>query len=277
MRRTLFTYITLGVVLMAGMACSADYKKYTAWSRKGTIAEKDSAAYYFYNREDYEKAAFIFEELQGAYRGQPRAKEVLLRYAYCKYNVGFYVVSAYQFEQYAKQYPNDERTPEALFQVAYCYYLESAPHYLDQSFTIKAINQFQLFINRFPFDKRVDQCSELMTELRERLARKAFENANLYFKVENYKAALTAFEAMTQDYPDSRYREEAEFLHVKSAVLLAGVSTERRKKNRYLDAIEFYEKFVDKYPSSVHLKEAEGLYLKAKKNLGKILAAQASR
>ena len=258
------------------MACGQEYKKYTQYSRKGTIAQKDSAAMYFYEvKKDYDKAGFLFEELRNAYRGQERGKEMLYYFAECKYQTAFYVLAAYYYEQYAQQYPNDPKAEECVFKVGYCYYLQSAPHYLDQDFTRKTLAQFQLFINAYPFSDKVEEANRLMTEMRERLAQKDFEAAKLYFNISNYKSAVASLEVFAQEFPDSRYVEEARFLQFDAAVELANQSTVRRKKNRYLDALEYYEKFVDTYPNSVYLKEAEGIYVRAKKDLGKIQAQEA--
>ena len=120
------------------------------------------------------------------------------------------------------------------------------------------------------------KANELMTELRERLAKKAFENANVYYKIQNFRAATKAFEVMIQEFPDSRYREQAQYLWFKSAADLADNSIFSKKKNRYLDALDLYERFVDKYPASPYLKEAENAYVKAKKGYGKVLAEEAS-
>ncbi len=267
--------IGLGWLLLSG--CSAEYRQYNKWSRKGTLAQKDSAAFFFYEKEDYEKAAYLFEELKGAYRGDARAKTILYHFAYAKYKDGFYVVAAYYFESYTQLYPNDELTPECLFMVGYCYYLESAPHYLDQEYTKKAITQLQLFINTYPRADQVPRANVLIAQLRERLAKKEFETANLYYRIENYSAGVTAFKVMIQEYPDSKYREEAQYLLFESAAALASVSSERRKKNRYLDAIELYEKFVDRYPESKFLRDAEATFVKAKRELGKILAKEEER
>ena len=153
--------------------------------------------------------------------------------------------------------------------IGYCYYLESDPFYLDQNYTTKAINQFQLFINTYPFSDKVDQCNELMGTLRERLAQKELETARLYFNTEKYKAAVTSFEVFMKEYPDSRYREEAHFMLIRSAFNLAEVSISSKKKNRYLDAIDWYEDFIDKYPTSVFQKDAESIYAKSKKRIRK--------
>lgn len=261
--------VLLFVGLIAG-GCSKEYRKYNTYSRKGSLSERDSAAFFFYREGNYEKASLLFEELQNDYRGSDRAKEMLYYYAYSKYQFGLYIVGAYYFEQFHTLYPNDERAPECLYMVAYCYFLESAPHYLDQEFTNKAIGQFQLFINSYPFHERVEEANETITKLRERLANKSFETARLYYDLERYRAAVTSFEVMMQEYPDSRYREEAQFLIFKSALLLAEVSTNRRKRNRYLDAIEYYERFIDKFPRSPFRKEAEVLYQRSRKGLEKL-------
>lgn len=260
-------FILIGLL---GGGCSQEYRTYNNYSRKGSLSERDSAAFFFYRQGNYEKAALLFEELQNDYRGSERAKEMLYYYAYSKYEFGLYIVGAYYFEQFYKLYPNDPRAAECLYMVAYCYFLESAPHYLDQEFTNRAINQFQLFINSFPYHERVADANESINQLRERLAHKSFETARLYYRLGKYRAAVTSFEVMMQDYPDSRYREEAQFLYFKSALLLAEVSTNRRKRNRYLDAVEYYERFIDKYPRSVFRKEAESLYQRARKGLEKL-------
>ncbi|MEO1448100.1 MAG: outer membrane protein assembly factor BamD [Bacteroidota bacterium] len=271
MRNSLIIIISLTGALLLGEACTPEYKQYTQWSRKGTISQKDSAAFYFYNRGDYEKASFLFEDLQNAYRGGERAKTILYHYAYSKYKFGLYVVAAYYFEQFTKLYPSDDLTAECSFMIGYCYYLESAPHYLDQTFTDKAISQFQLFVNNYPKSDKVDECNKLMTELRERKAKKAFESAKLYYKVGNHRAAVTALKVLIQEFSDSRYREEAMYLLFRSSVELADVSVNSKKKNRYLDALDYYTSFVDRYPNSVYLKEAEAVYMKAQKSLEKFV------
>jgi outer membrane protein assembly factor BamD len=270
----LFIFAGLALWLIIGTGCSSEYQQYNKWSRKGTLAEKDSAAFFYYRKGDYEKAAFLFEELRGAYRGDARGKTILYHFAYSKYEDGFYVVAAYYFENYTQLYPNDAKSAECLFMVGYCYYLESAPYYLDQEFTIKAITQLQLFINTYPRADQVPRANVLIAQLRERLAQKEFEAARLYYRIEKYESGVTAFKVMIQEYPDSRYREEAQYLLFESAAALAMVSSSRRKKNRFLDSIDLYETFVDRYPNSQFVKAAEANYVKVKRELGKIMAEE---
>ncbi len=260
------------IALAALASCSPELKKYNQYSRKGNLVEKDSAAFYYFRQGDCDKASYLLEELQAAYRGQPRAKDVLYTYAYAKYNCGFYIIGGYYFEQFAKLYPNEPRTAECAFMVGYCYVLESAPYYRDQEFSKKAIDQFQLFINSYPRHEKVEEATTLIGTMREKLALKDFETANLYYRIENYKAAVTSYRVFVSEFPDSRYREEAEFLEFKSAVLLAEQSVIDKQRNRYLDAIDLYEEFILRYPNSLYKKESEKLYAKTKEVLGKLSA-----
>lgn len=274
MRKTLVILLILSTALGLLSSCGTEAqlrKRMNNYVKKGTIEEKDSAAYYFYKNESYEKAAFMFEELMSLRRGDPRSADYLYHFAYCKFNQKLFISSSFYFEQYTQQYPSGEKFEECAFMVAYSYYLQSDPYFLDQEYTNKALNQFQAFVNIFPASEKVAEANEIMAELRERLAHKAFEQANLYLKIGNYKAGVEAFKNLIRQYPDSRYREEAQFLLVKCAVELAEVSVISKRRNRYLDAVDYHQEFIDRFPNSTFAKEAENLYEKAQRGLGKIV------
>jgi outer membrane protein assembly factor BamD len=265
--RIFFLLGLAGLIIMS--SCNKELRKYNNYARKGSIAERDSAAFYFYERESYEKAAYLFEDLMRLARGGHRGPEYLYHFAYSKYKQGLFISASFYFDQFTQQYPNHPKTEESAYMVAFCYYQQADPPYLDQTYTKKAIEQFQVFVNIYPASEKVSEANVLIQNLWERLAEKEFEQANLYFKVENYKASLEAFRVFMRSYPDSRYREQSHFMVFKSAVKLAEVSTDRKIRNRFLDAVDIYEKFTARYPNSPYLREAEGLYDKAQKFLRK--------
>jgi len=96
---------------------------------------------------------------------------------------------------------------------------------------------------------------------------KAYDNAKLYYRMEDYKAATIAFKNMLNDFPDTEYREELLFLSLKANYKLASNSVEKKKKDRFEETIKSYTKFVDNYPSSSYLREAESIYEDAQKQL----------
>lgn len=264
------------VIGLLGMSCSKDVRQYRKYSLKGGVAEKDSAAFFFYKRGDYEKAAFLFEELLGYYRSNTRYQEILYHLAYSRYNQRRYLESSQFFEQFTKRFPNVERTEECAFLLAVSFYKLSLPYYLDQTPTLKAMDQLQYFLVSYPYSEHKEQSQEYMGDLRERLAKKSLELARLYYKREDYRAAVTSFKVFLQEYPDSRYREEGHFNWFLAAADFARNSTDRRKENRYKDALDVYEEFLERYPDSGYLKDAEQTFAKVRKELGEILIEKES-
>ena len=92
--------------------------------------------------------------------------------------------------------------------------------------------------------------------LRKKLERKAFENADLYYKTGNFKAAAVSFENLLVQYPDIDNVERILFMVVKSYNNYAENSVALRKVDRYHSVITAYKNFIYKYPSSKFTAEA---------------------
>jgi outer membrane protein assembly factor BamD len=273
MRKIIVPFLLLtALVLMVTLTGCDPYRKL---AKSDAIADKDSAAMAYYNHKKYDQAVYIFEELMAVYRGHPRMEEMYYYYAYCKYFMGELVTAAFYFDDYSQKYPSSKHAEEFEFMTAKCYYQISDPYYLDQKYTEKAINQFQLFLSRHPDTRHKEKSMEYLTELRERLAKKAFEQAKLYHKIGKHKAGVEAFKVMINQYPDSKFREESQFLLLKSAVDLAASSITTKRLDRYNEAMEFHEKFVEKFPSSKFADEAANLRAEIERNQKKLLEEKA--
>lgn len=222
----------------------------------------------YYNEGDYLQASEILEDLVTLYRGSRQGKEVRYYHAYCYYGMEDYVMASYYFDRFRKTFPNSERAEEAFFMSAYCDYLNSPEWSLDQSETRKAIHKLQLFADRYPNSARTDSCTELITELRGKLERKAFEKSKLYLRTMHYRAAVRSFENTLEEFPDSRYQEDILFLKFKAGFELASKSIESKKADRIEEAIQSYRKFADAFPNSEHREEAKKMFrsLKAERN-----------
>ena len=155
---------------------------------------------------------------------------------------------------------------------AYCYYLDSPQFTLDQTNTLKALNELQLFVDQYPYSKRVEECNQLIDKLRFKLETKDYQNAKLYFRMEEYRAAYTAFRNIVKDYPSTVYREESLFLAFKSAFMLAENSIESKKSERYAMALSSYSEFSAAYPESLYKKEADGIAKDCSERLEKLSA-----
>lgn len=261
MRNSLLIIVT--VVLMTSLGCS----EYNKVLKSNDIEFKYTKALEYFKDGKCYQALPIFEELIGMVRGTMRAEDVYYYYAQSQYCVGDYYLANYYLKNFVKTFANSKYTEECLFLAAMCSYQLSPNFSLDQSDTRTAIDEFQLFIDRYPYSKLKDSCNTMVGELRHKLEKKSFEVASLYAKTEKYKSAVIALNNSLKDYPDTQYREDIMFLLVKSSYLYAQGSIESKKLERFNDTIDRYYTFVAHFPESKYLSEAEHYFVQSQKYL----------
>jgi outer membrane protein assembly factor BamD len=260
---SLVLVLILSVMIGLG-SCRSNYQKVL---KGNDIQKKYELAKVYYNKKDYFRALELLEELVNVYRGTEQAEDIYYYYAYCHYGLKDLITARYHFKTFAETYPRSTRAEECRYMSAYCYYLDSPEYTLDQENTYKAIESLQLFINLYPTSTRVAECNELIDKLRNKLQSKSYINAKLYYNIGDYKSAIYAFRNSIDDFPDTSYKEEMEFLTIKSSFLYAKNSIESKKAERYLETIDYYQNFVDSYGSSKFIKEAQTFYDNSRKEL----------
>ena len=95
--------------------------------------------------------------------------------------------------------------------LAECYYGLSPNYNLDQVYTKKAIEEYQVFIDFFPLNERVNKAEEKINELNEKLALKNFTVAQIYEKMDYYTASMKYFDYVVETYHDTQYAPKALF------------------------------------------------------------------
>jgi outer membrane protein assembly factor BamD len=138
---------------------------------------------------------------------------------------------------------------------------------LDQISTVSAVEGFQQFVNTYPNSDRVAECNKLIDEMRDKLEKKAFSSAELYFKMSDYQSAIHSFENLLTEYPDSERAEEIQYLLVESSYNYATNSIFEKREERYEDTIEQYQDFVERYPSSKYMNKLNDIHDKTLEQL----------
>lgn len=257
--------IILIVVAIAFTSCN----KYQKLLKSKDSELKYTKALEFYNKGDYFKAVQLFDELIFVFRGTPKSEKIYYYYTYCHYFQDDYILASHHFKQFAKTFPKSEFAEECFFMSAYCTFKDSPHVSLDQTNTIDAIKELQLFINIYPNSARVKQCNELIDKLRLKLEVKDFSIAKLYYQTKNYNASIYAFNIFIKEYPGSKSIEDALFYVLKSNFIYAENSIESKKKERYRNSVDSYNKLVTLFPQSKYLKEAGSIYKNSTKELEK--------
>jgi len=258
------TFATLVVVLLVFSFGCSEYQKVL---KSGNNDLKYETGVDLYKKGDYTKALQFFDILRAVYRGTDKGEELTYLTAQCYFNTHDYQIASYYYKQYVQMYPRGEKAEECTYQSAYCNYLSSPRYSLDQTNTYAALNELQSFINMYPKSPKVAEANKLMDELRNKLEKKDFEIAKMYYRMRRYQAAITSFENLLDDYPDTDYKEEVFYLTVKAYFEYAENSIYSKRKERYEKTVESYNSLKYLFPESKYLKELGDINEKAKQNI----------
>ncbi len=220
-----------------------------------------------YEKGDFNKALQFFDLLRAIYRGTDKGAKLTYYTANCYYQTKNYTVAGYYYKQYTQMYPRSEYAQECSFLAAYCSFLNSPRPGLDQSSTYQALSELQQFIDAYPKSKQVKDANQLMDKLRAKLETKAYNISKLYYRMGDYQAAITSFENLMDNYPDSDYQEDVLYYIAKAYFLYAEKSIYQKKAERYEKTVEAYNNLLYFYPESKHLKDVKGINEEARKHL----------
>lgn len=253
-----FTSVSLLAVslLLLFAACS----KYEKLLKSDDYILKYDKAIEYYEKKDWVRSATLIEQILPVYRGTDKAERLSLYLANAYYNRRDYIMAAHLYNTFIRDFPASSLSEDAHFMRALCnYYLSPRPS-LDQSYSLTAIDQFRLFNTRFPNSVRVAKANQYIEELKDKLIEKSYLSSRLYFDMGDYRAAITAFKASLNDYPQTKRREEILFLILKSSYLLAENSVPNKQLERFENAVDEYYVFIDEFPESSYKNEAERYY-----------------
>ncbi|MEO9532777.1 MAG: outer membrane protein assembly factor BamD [Crocinitomicaceae bacterium] len=255
-----FSLLTLSIVLFS---CT-EFSKLV----KSTDNEaKKAGALKYYEEEEYIKSITLLEEIIPYYKLTPSGEHLYYTYCMANYELGDYYLSGYYWKRFIRQYPTSKHVEEATYLSAMCAVHNSPQYKLDQTETLNALDELQIFIDLYPESNRIDTCNQIMDRLNGKLERKQFENSRMYHKTENYKAAVVAFDGFLEKYPNSGYKEEALYLSLKSSYSLAINSIESKKLERLEATLKSYRTFVAAFPESAWISDAESIKSKTEKEM----------
>ncbi|MBK9981621.1 MAG: outer membrane protein assembly factor BamD [Saprospiraceae bacterium] len=210
----------------------------------------------YYDAGDYLRAQTLMELILNQFRGTSQGEELFFKYAYTHFHLANYELAATYFTNFTTTFGYSSYTEEADYMIAYSYYKQSPSFRLDQDPSIKAIDAFQDFANKYPQSDRVPECNKLIDELRSKLEEKAYAQGQLYYDLSQYQAAVTSFKNMLSSFPESSRAENIRFLILKASYEYAARSVYAKRAERYEEAKTMYTEYMNRYPKGPHAKDA---------------------
>ena len=230
---------------------------------------KYEAAFKYYDEGKYSKAGSLFESLSVLTNGTQRDDTVRFYWGLSNYKFKDYYTAETNFSNFLETYPRSPFASEARYLRIDCLYRSTLRWELDQNPTYKAMTEISEYMLEFPDTPHMQTCRDMLQELNDRLDKKAYEAAKLYYKMENYKSSRIAFRNVLKDDADNIYREDILYYIAMSSYKYANMSVPEKQKERYLTFVDDYLNFIGEIPQSRYRKELDNVYRRAQKALGR--------
>ena len=259
-------FFLLVMMCLLGCVSCSKYSKLL----KGTDNEaKYKAALEYYEEQNYDRALQLFDVMQAYYRTKPEGETIAYLTAECYYNKKDYTIASSYYKRFVSKYPFSKNAEDALYKSATCYYIMSPKITLDQSDTYTAISEYQNFIDVYPQSPKVAEANGRIDTLRMKLEDKEYDICQLYFKMEEYQAAITTYEAFLREHPNTKYREEILNNMVINYYRYAENSVRSKQRERYELALEKYNTLCYVFPESEYIAKLEPTVNKIREKLEK--------
>ena len=252
--------------LLAAVGCKSEYELLLEGN---DVDAKYAAAFEYFNQGKYQRASQLFESLSALTNGTDRGDTVQYYWGLSNYRYRDYYTAETNFTNFIATYPLSPFAPDAGFFRIDCLFRQTLRYELDQKPTRNALSAIARYLVENPDSPYRPLCENMTTELNGRLDRKAYENARLYYKMEDYQAASVALRNVLKDNSENIYREDILYYIAMSSYKYASMSVQNKQKERYLIFVDDYLNFVGEYPESSYRGELDGLYKRAQRALGR--------
>ena len=259
--------ITLAALVLMLAGCKSEYETLLS---SNDVDAKYKAAMEYFNNKKYLKAGQLFESMSILTDGTERDDTVRYYWALSNYRYKDYYTAESNFAKFITKYPQSPFTSDARFLRIDCLYRATYRWELDQTPTRSCLATIMEYEREFPEEtEHIEACELMRDDLNDRLDRQAFENARIYYKMEDYLAARVALRNVLKDNSENRYREDVLYYTAMASYQYARLSVPAKQKERYLVFVDDYLNFVGEYPESSYRRELDAMYRRSQRALGK--------
>jgi outer membrane protein assembly factor BamD len=241
-----FVFLTLTGFLLSG--CSGKAKDVKTVEGDPETLYKEGLS--LFNKRDYYDALKKFETLKANFPDSPPfTLWAELKIADCHFFRKEYVEAVAAYEEFKKIHPTHEDISYVQYQIGMSYFNQMLTPDRDQTFTKKALSNFEYLIANYPPGLFTEKAKDGIRTCRERLADHEFYIGNFYYKKGKYPAAVVRFEGLLEKFPRRSEEDKTLFFLGKSYLELG-------ERDR---AREAFTKIVQGYPTGLYSKEAKAI------------------
>lgn len=243
------------VLLLFICLLSSCATKFTKIMKSKDYEYKYKMAEQYFANKNYTDALKLFEDIFPYLKGSTRYEEMYYKYAYSYYYNKDYLNAENMFKNFAENFPASLKAEDCEYMRSYCYFKQSPKVELDQTNTTKTMGLMQAFISTHPTSSKVKDATDIIDLCREKLEKKDFLSAELYYNLGFYKAAAIAFGNVADNFPDSKLSDEYKLLMIKAYFKYAEMSYEEKQQERFEKVVSECAEFNDRFVESKYLPE----------------------
>jgi outer membrane protein assembly factor BamD len=158
-----------------------------------------------YNAGRWRRASELLGQFVPNATGDPRLKGALMALGRAHLEMREYVSATAQFLRVATEFPRDPEAQDARFGLCDAYHRLSPRPQLDPEYTNAAITYCESFASIYPGTPQAAQAQGWVTEMRGKLAEKAYQNGFFYFRRGLYDAAVVYFNEVLTSFPETSW------------------------------------------------------------------------
>lgn len=115
-----------------------------------------------------------------------------------------YLIAIDEYIRLIRRWPASSFTDQAKYKIGKAYEKLSPIYERDQTYTVKAIDAYQSFVDEYPESKYRAKAETSIEKLRYKLAKKVFDAGKLYMVLREWKAATITFQEIINNYYDTK-------------------------------------------------------------------------
>jgi outer membrane protein assembly factor BamD len=161
------------------------------------------------DKGSYKSAIEDFQKLKDRYPYSKLAITAELKAADALYLSAEYDQARDAYDEFEKLHPKHAEIPYVIYQKGMCQFMQMTTPDREQVHTLKAKEEFERLIGRFPHDVYADRARKNLRECLIFLAGHEIYVGNFYYKQGHYAAALARYTYVIENYPDLGQYSEA--------------------------------------------------------------------
>ena len=201
--RKLFLPLLLCVV---ATGCSNDSEKIVSMK---PVAELYDDAYGEFEKKNYDNAAEKFQMVETQYPASEWAADALIMAAYSQYMDDDFAGAILTADRFMRFHPGHRDVPYVLYLRGMCYYRQVSDVRREPGMSVYALQQFQQIVDRFPRSPYAENAKNKINILKNYIAGKVMYSARNDMRKENWASAITKFQSIITDAPETVMPEEA--------------------------------------------------------------------